>query len=384
VFTISRVAAASSMAALVLVLTSCGRAAAGPSGNRVPTQPSTRDPETPVAAPLVNQPSIAHTSAAGSSIGETPTDTTGTRCSQSAQPIAPASGPGAVDSAVDLACLVQAAAVIRVLPDDLVPDLAHAEDDYGVPDRQAESCRLASEEEVQAPDCVLGDAAGTLTVALLGDSHALMWAPAFDLIGTRLHWKVILIGKSACPPIDADVYDEIKKVPFAECSAWHTHAIEEVNAMAPGLVVISSAAASNITGKTFSSQEWAAALQRFMNELSVPNARKVVLGSIPYPRLGDGQAIGPQCLAAHPTNVQACSTTYERAMAGTVAQGELMGAKQAGIRRIDPSPWFCSRVCTAVIGNMNVYVHGGHLSTTYATYISGVLQKALEEFVQND
>jgi hypothetical protein len=31
-----------------------------------------------------------------------------------------------------------------------------------------------------------------------------------------------------------------------------------------------------------------------------------------------------------------------------------------------------------VIGNMNVYVHNGHLSATYATYLSGALQAELQ------
>ena len=53
-------------------------------------------------------------------------------------------------------------------------------------------------------------------------------------------------------------------------------------------------------------------------------------------------------------------------------------AKQAGVQYIDVFPWFCSAVCTAVIGNMVVYGWDWHITATYATYLSGALQAALQ------
>ena len=53
-------------------------------------------------------------------------------------------------------------------------------------------------------------------------------------------------------------------------------------------------------------------------------------------------------------------------------------AKQAGLLYIDPFPWFCSSVCTAVIGNMDVYGQTDHVTHTYVTFLSGALQEALQ------
>ena len=45
-------------------------------------------------------------------------------------------------------------------------------------------------------------------------------------------------------------------------------------------------------------------------------------------------------------------------------------------------PWTCSAVCTAVIGNMIVYYSGGHLTTTYVSYLTGVLGTSLKTLMR--
>jgi hypothetical protein len=54
-----------------------------------------------------------------------------------------------------------------------------------------------------------------------------------------------------------------------------------------------------------------------------------------------------------------------------------LATQQNGASYIDVMPWFCSTVCTDVVGNMAVYSGGGHISATYATFLSGVLRSAL-------
>ena len=52
-------------------------------------------------------------------------------------------------------------------------------------------------------------------------------------------------------------------------------------------------------------------------------------------------------------------------------------AHQLGVGYIDPIPWFCSTVCTAVIGRFSVYLDGVHINAAWATYLESVLGHAI-------
>jgi hypothetical protein len=103
--------------------------------------------------------------------------------------------------------MVAAAARITTLPKDLTPTLKDADRDNGdFPANTQTGCALFWQ-EITAPACVWGDRVGSHTLVLLGDSHARMWLPAFDVIGKRLHWKVVLLSKSSCPAPYTDFYN---------------------------------------------------------------------------------------------------------------------------------------------------------------------------------
>ena len=44
-------------------------------------------------------------------------------------------------------------------------------------------------------------------------------------------------------------------------------------------------------------------------------------------------------------------------------------------RYIDPTPWFCSKVCTAIVGPYDVYMDRFHVTATYAAYLQNALAK---------
>jgi hypothetical protein len=85
-----------------------------------------------------------------------------------------------------------------------------------------------------------------------------------------------------------------------------------------------------------------------------------------------------ECLAAHEEDVQACSWRRATMLLYLYGDTDRAVAKQAGVQYIDVFPWLCSSVCTAVIGNMVVYGLSNHITATYATYLSGALQAALQ------
>ena len=59
--------------------------------------------------------------------------------------------------------------------------------------------------EVGQPECATGDTASPTTVALVGDSHATMWAPAFQQAAAQRHWRLEILGKAGCPLMDLPI-----------------------------------------------------------------------------------------------------------------------------------------------------------------------------------
>jgi SGNH domain (fused to AT3 domains) len=285
----------------------------------------------------------------------------------------------------DVLCLVAAAPAITTLPVDLVPPLEQADADYGIPTALRQCVAIDGIAEV--PACVFGDPAGSRTVIVFGDSHAFSWLPAFDQIGKRLHWKVILLAKSACTPAYVSTYNLTKKAPFPDCDRWHDYAIARINQTHPDMVVvITHALAPNAQSVALSNAEWVEAMSKTLSSITIPNARKVVFANLPVPRFGNPPNLfgGPECLAAHLSDVQACSALSEFAVDARSQLRAQAVAMQSGTHSIDISRWLCSQqVCTAVIGKMNVYVHDGHLSATYATYVSGALQTELQPIMDS-
>jgi hypothetical protein len=277
--------------------------------------------------------------------------------------------------------LVAAAARITTLPKDLTPTLEDAARDGGDLLAKTQPGCVPGWTQASVPACVWGDRAGSHTLVLLGDSHARMWLAAFDAIGRRLHWKVVLLAKSACPPPYTGFYSFAFGKAFTGCDRWHSYTIARINHTKPDLVVMSGNDGYPINSqrKHMTSAVWAAGLLKTLNMITSTKTKKVVLGDVPRPGHNPWNNVsGPYCLAAHEDDVQACSSQRATVLKGLYNDAEQSVARQAGAQYIDVIPWFCSSVCTAVIGNMVVYMDQNHITATYATYLSGALQAALQ------
>lgn len=283
----------------------------------------------------------------------------------------PASGTPATSA--DVVSLVSQAAAIKGLPSDLRPDLQSAANDSGQVTAAKVGCN-PDQKVVTTPDCYFGDVQGTRTLVLYGDSHAVMWMPAFDAIGKRLHWRIALLGKFACSAPDLSYYDGEGNRHNSECDAWHPYAMARAKALKPDVIVFSSEYATPYSDKSheIDPASWQAGLVKTLAQAASPTTKLVVLGDIPYLTQS-----GPDCLAAHGNQVQACSTDPAKAVYGSHIEAEKAAAAQGGATYVPVLPWFCGQTCPAVIGSYEVYSDRFHVTQTYVDYLSGALQGAL-------
>jgi hypothetical protein len=286
---------------------------------------------------------------------------------------------GSVATTAQVLKAVAAAPGITTVPSNLAVPLQDMEGDRNDTLIDSKGC-LPGPETVQLPGCVFGDPKGKHTLILYGDSHASMWLGAFDAIGKRIHWKVILLAKPGCGAPYISFWDVFRQVfPFKECDEWHLYAISRINRAKADVVVVvvTSEFLSSMTAQANqvlpAHTQWAAGLEKTLNLIVTPGTRKVVLGDIPYLTQS-----APECLAANQNNVQACSTPTSTAVQKDHMQVEQTAARATKARYVNVVPWFCSATCTPIVGNMVVYSDLLHAGRTYTNYLSGALQTALK------
>ena len=232
------------------------------------------------------------------------------------------------------------------------------------------------------PICALGDPRGAHLMVVYGDSHAFMWLPALDYAATQNHWRLVMLGKPACPADPVTVTNppnwESPAHAFTACSKWHQWAVTWINQHKPNMVVITQRSLYNApsTGpgstQVITVDEWRRGMQALLDSITLPGVEKVVIGSTPASANFD-----PQCLAAHERDVETCSAPTEVATAGAFNDAERAATQRVGARYVDPIPWFCSHTCTALIGNYVVFSDSQHITATYSRYLQVVLTRAL-------
>ncbi len=289
-----------------------------------------------------------------------------------------ASGAGSGVSAapnlgVVLRQVAQAKAITKV-PSAIDPGLAQAASDWGGGVEGAGCAPDLSQSTEHL--CILGDVHAPRLMIVYGDSHALMWLPAFDAAARDAHMRLLVLGKTNCPAslitVGGPPGTGPSGSPYVACNRWHSWAVKTINRLSPSVVVVSQASYYLTPElKVFTASQWQIGLTDLFDAIHVQQARTILLGNIPL--LPES---GPSCLSAHVDDVRACSTPVARAYE-RLDQAELKVTETRHIRYIDPTPWFCSNVCTAVVGSYDVYMDQYHVSATYATYLSDVLAQAL-------
>jgi peptidoglycan/LPS O-acetylase OafA/YrhL len=234
--------------------------------------------------------------------------------------------------------------------------------------------------------CVLGDGKAARLMVLYGDSKALMWQPAFKAIATVEHWRLVVLAKPACPAAAVTIRGVSSwgegSTTDPICDHWHRWATAWIRRHRPSLLVVSEANYYNVPGAPgtplhpFTPTQWQHGLEELFRSVSAPNMRTVLLGTTPI--LGHYLDSGsPACLSDNPDNVQRCSLPTRDAVP-QLDQIERATALANQVSYIDTVPWFCSSVCTPIIGKYEVYdATGVHVSGPWARYLRTVLAQAL-------
>ena len=219
------------------------------------------------------------------------------------------------------------------------------------------------------PACVLGDADGAVTVALVGDSHAAQWSPALEAIATARGWRLIPYTKDSCIFLDMRIVSIHLEREYSECERWRTKVVAAIRALHPDLVVVSSSRwVHPVDSADADPERQAQAMASLVAKLDAPVA---LIADTPLM----SQDI-PACLSRRGAS---CDTTRDYALTLHLAR-DGRAAELLGATLIDPSLWICDdSVCPAVIDQTIVYRDDHHLTATMARALAPFIEPRLLE-----
>ncbi len=225
--------------------------------------------------------------------------------------------------------------------------------------------------------CEFGNVDSKRTVVVFGDSHAAMWIPALDRIGTANDWKVVQLTKPGCPPPDLQVWSNSLGRAYTECDQWREWAVDQIARIDPDVLLVTGAGKgiylAESEGPTQSKvdEAWRAGLGSTLDAVTPHAGRVVVIGDMAYP----AQA-GIDCLTEH-DDASACNTPVEQAVLADHNRIEQETAEAHGATYVDIIPWFCTQeTCPAIIGGLTVHRDAMHINENYAVYLSSALAEA--------
>jgi len=294
-----------------------------------------------------------------------------------AAPVPAGSTMDAYDAAVQQAfaqvqTAVAASVELKAVPSNLDPPLNDAGAEKGA--LLFNGC-LRTPFQSGQPECASGDTASATTVALVGDSHAAMWNPAFQQVAQQRHWRLEMLGKGACPLLNLPISNPLRRLLelVEHCEQWRGQILARVRAEHPRLVVVSMwrgyGVDESLTGFHSYDPVWIDSLTRLVQQLRATGAKVLVLGPVPDPHF-----VVPICLSGYLDDVTACLPRRSTAVNESGIAAESAATKAGGGHYADLTDLFCTADrCPVIVGNTLVYIDEEHLTFEYSRLLAPVM-----------
>jgi hypothetical protein len=215
--------------------------------------------------------------------------------------------------------------------------------------------------EVESGECEYANISSDKVMVLYGDSHAAQWFPALVEIANRSGYKLISLTKSACPSVDTQRRDQ-GGFKMVRCVKWRENTIQRIREIQPDVLIMSSF-------------QYYAPPPQTKNRLLWWNDGQRKL-------LSDVQGSSPKLIYITDTpqvniDIPACLEKYSISQCDASLPSQNLSI--AGFKSIDPNPWLCSQVCSAVKDGVVAYRDSSHISVDMAVALIPRLSQALKE-----
>ncbi|MEV7548349.1 acyltransferase family protein [Amycolatopsis sp. NPDC089917] len=200
-------------------------------------------------------------------------------------------------------------------------------------------------------------------IVAVGDSHMQQYLAAIKPMAEKNGYQVTFMLKGACPfstTSDAMPGD-------AGCLAWNSAAQKEILAMRPDAVLALSTRDVRV-GPTEKTPQGFVDQWKVLDRAGIP---VVAIRDSPRPGFSP-----PSCIEANGLKAPECSVPRKKLLADPPY--EKLTDIPANVSLLDFSDYFCGReLCRPVVGNVLVYMDDNHVTASFMTTLSPVLERGM-------
>ena len=225
--------------------------------------------------------------------------------------------------------------------------------------------------------CTFGDPQGTVSIALVGNSHAGHWLPALEAVAEQRGWRITTFLASECTanrtPVQWDGAEE-----RAGCLGWADAVLEETSGDGFDLVVTSQRNGRPAVGRSYADSRpaWLEGYREVVSGWERAGTYVLVLHDTATP--GATLESVPDCLAEHPDDPLECSGPRSAWVPDDPLAQAVGEAGSERLTVLDLNDRLCDgAVCLPVVGGVTVYSDASHLTATFAATLARDLDPAL-------
>jgi hypothetical protein len=227
--------------------------------------------------------------------------------------------------------------------------------------------------------CTFGDPKASVSIALVGNSHAGHWLPALQQVAASQHLKITTFMASECT-VSATPVEWDADAKQSGCTDWARRVVRATSGDRFDLVVTSERNGHPAVGRTLAASQgsWQRGYAEMLRRWADAGTRVLVVHDTPF--AAKSFLSPPACVAEHPDDLSACSAPRER----WVPRDPLFAAARAldrpGIHAVDLNDRICSADrCSAVVGGVLVYFDGSHMTATYSRTLAPYLARPVRD-----
>lgn len=231
--------------------------------------------------------------------------------------------------------------------------------------------------------CELGDPNGTLTIALIGDSHAMSYGPAFDIIAKRQKWKLLMMVKVACTIGEFGTWSSEFGY-RADCDNFRQKFHKWMAEKKPDYIV-STGGRSGVYGGFPPNEKQIEGYRETFRRLQAHGSRIVVMHDNPVMlnHVKGGWIEIPKCLMWNGEKSPHCWKSRYITLDGQTDNLVLATQGFDDIGVINLTEYMCTKEqCPPIIGNVVVYRDAHHLTETFVTTLVPYLEKEFLKIIK--
>ena len=217
--------------------------------------------------------------------------------------------------------------------------------------------------------CVYGYPDATVSIALVGNSHASQWLPTLQTLAEENHWKVTSFTANGCSPRSPP-----QPLPLGAavqpCLAWGRNVQQATMGGAFDLVVFSDLTSVGNRGRTTPPEPPAflaakqAGYETYLRTWAAGGTRVLVLRDTPFPR-ATGIFV-PECLGSHDSSAD-CGGPRSAWLRPDPLFHAAQHIGSPTVTTADLTDVMCGGTwCSPVVGGAIVFFDGSHMTSTFA------------------